>query len=257
MSHIAGPPSPTLSLPEAPARSGQYGASILQAASSLPASSIPGSIGSPQMSYGALARPLAGSRRPHRSDLSQGHTPQRGRRLSLPATSGMTGGDSEAMSEDGGTEHNNTFVWGTNLVIGDIQARIQKFMRSFVQEGSTDALYTTLIKQALDDEEVFLNIDLLHLHQYDKQLYGQLVAYPGEVIPLLDAEARYIAEDLLGGEELPEEKLLTVRPFNLAEHKVIRDLNPDDMNKLISVTGMVTRSSSIIPDPRSLSASQV
>lgn len=51
------------------------------------------------------------------------------------------------MSEDGGTEHNNTFVWGTNLVIGDIQARIQKFMRSFVQEGSTDALYTTLIKQ--------------------------------------------------------------------------------------------------------------
>ena len=64
--------------------------------------------------------------------------------------------------------------------------------------------------QALDDEEVFLNIDLLHLHQYDKQLYGQLVAYPGEVIPLLDAEARYIAEDLLGGEELPEEKLLTV-----------------------------------------------
>lgn len=51
------------------------------------------------------------------------------------------------MSEDGGIEQNNTFVWGTNLVIGDIQARIQKFMRSFVQAGSTDALYTTLIKQ--------------------------------------------------------------------------------------------------------------
>lgn len=51
------------------------------------------------------------------------------------------------MSEDGGMEHNNTFVWGTNLVIGDIQARIQKFMRCFVQEGSSDALYTTLIKQ--------------------------------------------------------------------------------------------------------------
>ncbi len=41
-----------------------------------------------------------------------------------------------------------------------------------------------------------------------------------------------------------------VRPFNLKEHKVIRDLNPEDMNKLISVSGMVTRSSSIIPDPR-------
>ena len=63
--------------------------------------------------------------------------------------------------------------------------------------------------QALDDEEVFLNIDLMHLHQYDKQLYGQLVAYPGEVIPLLDAEARYIAADVQG-QELPDSKLLTV-----------------------------------------------
>ena len=43
---------------------------------------------------------------------------------------------------------------------------------------------------------------------------------------------------------------MQVRPFNMAEHKVIRDLNPDDMNKLISVSGMITRSSSIIPDPR-------
>ena len=52
------------------------------------------------------------------------------------------------MSEDGGTEQNNTYVWGTNLVIADIQTRIRRFMRSFTQEGSSDALYTTLIKQA-------------------------------------------------------------------------------------------------------------
>jgi DNA replication licensing factor MCM4 len=144
--------------------------------------------------------------------------------------------------------------------------------------------------QAVDDEEVFLNIDLMHMYEYDRELYGQLISYPGEVIPLLDNEARYIAADLLG-EELPEDNMLTVsenlsgkqgmllvirqaagvpywhglymqshkmvrvvctqvRPFNLKEHKVIRDLNPEDMNKLISVSGMVTRSSSIIPDPR-------
>ena len=51
------------------------------------------------------------------------------------------------MSDDGGTEHNNTFVWGTNLVIADIQNRIRRFMRSFTQQGSSEALYTTLIKQ--------------------------------------------------------------------------------------------------------------
>ena len=51
------------------------------------------------------------------------------------------------MSEDGEAGQNNTFVWGTNLVIADIQNRIRRFMRSFTQQGSSDALYTTLIKQ--------------------------------------------------------------------------------------------------------------
>ena len=43
---------------------------------------------------------------------------------------------------------------------------------------------------------------------------------------------------------------LQVRTFNLAEQKVIRDLNPTDMNRLIAVSGMVTRTSSVIPDIR-------
>lgn len=38
------------------------------------------------------------------------------------------------------------------------------------------------------------------------------------------------------------------RIYNLRETKVIRDLNPIDINKLISVSGMVTRTSGVIPD---------
>ena len=49
------------------------------------------------------------------------------------------------MSE-GETEH-DMFVWGTNLVIEDVQNRINRFMRAFTQEGSSEALYSTLIKQ--------------------------------------------------------------------------------------------------------------
>lgn len=41
---------------------------------------------------------------------------------------------------------------------------------------------------------------------------------------------------------------LQLKTFNLAESKVIRDLNPGDINKLISVSGMVTRASTVIPD---------
>lgn len=57
-------------------------------------------MGSLQMSYGALTRPPTGARRPHRSDLSQGYTPQRGRRLSLPGNSGMTVSRTQQTSKD-------------------------------------------------------------------------------------------------------------------------------------------------------------
>ena len=36
--------------------------------------------------------------------------------------------------------------------------------------------------------------------------------------------------------------------FNLLEKKVIRDLDPADIDHLVSVTGMVTRCSPIIPE---------
>ena len=74
--------------------------------------------------------------------------------------------------------------------------------------------------QAVDDEEVFLNINLMHMYEYDRELYGQLIAYPGEVIPLLDNEARYIAADLLG-EELPEDKMLTVRDLSAKQGMLV------------------------------------
>lgn len=41
---------------------------------------------------------------------------------------------------------------------------------------------------------------------------------------------------------------MQVKTFNLQESKVIRDLNPADINCLISVSGMVTRTSAVIPD---------
>lgn len=40
------------------------------------------------------------------------------------------------------------------------------------------------------------------------------------------------------------------KPHNLLDTKVIRDLNPSDINKLISVSGMITRTSNVIPDLR-------
>ena len=44
---------------------------------------------------------------------------------------------------------------------------------------------------------------------------------------------------------------LQCRIYNLRETRAIRDLNPCDINKLVAVSGMVTRTSGISPDQRS------
>lgn len=43
---------------------------------------------------------------------------------------------------------------------------------------------------------------------------------------------------------------LQANVFNLRQKKVIRDLNPEDIEQLVSVSGMVTRCSNIIPEIR-------
>ena len=49
------------------------------------------------------------------------------------------------------------------------------------------------------------------------------------------------------GEELGC-KRFTVRCFNLGREDRLRDLDPNDINKLVSIKGMVTRTSSVMPD---------
>lgn len=40
------------------------------------------------------------------------------------------------------------------------------------------------------------------------------------------------------------------KPYNLTTTKNIRDLDPIDIDKLVSISGMVTRTSTVIPDLR-------
>jgi len=74
------------------------------------------------------------------------------------------------------------------------------------------------------------------------------VNYPAEVTSLLDNEARYVLAQLFPDQDPGGFEHFVTKPHNLVETKVIRDLNPSDINKLISVSGMITRTSNVIPD---------
>ena len=98
-------------------------------------------------------------------------------------------------------------------------------------------------------QEEYINIDCTHVHEYDPDLYAKITSFPQETIPLMDdalveiRASRYPnhADDAL---------VLHVRPFHLLKENRLRDLDPSDIDRLVSVRGMVTRTSQVIPNLR-------
>lgn len=71
----------------------------------------------------------------------------------------------------------------------------------------------------------FLNLNCSHIHQFDEDLYRQLICYPQEVIPTMD-----MAVNELFFEKNPDTVLshqIQVRPFNADKTRNMRALNPE------------------------------
>jgi DNA replication licensing factor MCM4 len=146
-------------------------------------------------------------------------------------------------AEDGPTTL--SYVWGTNINVPDVTNAIARFLQNYrASPEDMEAKYIQLIEQATEREEDTLNIDASNVYEHDPDLYSKIVRYPLDIIPLLDVacmeEAVKIKPDY--------EKAIEARPFNLRESVNMRDLNPSDIDKLVSVKGMVIRCSSIIPE---------
>ena len=93
----------------------------------------------------------------------------------------------------------------------------------------------------------FLEVNMAHLLQFDEELYRQLVCYPQEVIPVLDMAVNELFNASYPDcEGLPHQ--IQVRPYNAEKTSNMRELNPQDIDQLITITGMVIRSSNLIPE---------
>jgi DNA replication licensing factor MCM4 len=110
-----------------------------------------------------------------------------------------------------------------------------------------------------------LEVDTMHLYYHSaecQRLYHQLIAYPMEIVPLMDIVVQRELEALslqldrnnnnnTDAADEEEERTLPrvqVRPFNLKHVSNLRCLDPVAMDTLISIKGMIVRSSPIIPD---------
>ncbi|KCV72141.1 hypothetical protein H696_01545 [Fonticula alba] len=173
-------------------------------------------------------------------------------------------------------------IWGTTIHLRDAWSAFHTFLRDFTApapgmpdhdptdlEGAAwpDPYYSKLLDQVVNrglsasastGPVSVLSLNCAHLRQFSdasRTLYRQLLTYPREVVSLMDAVALECVSQLCSArfgraigpdhESLPR---VQVRPFNLENRCDLRALNPRDIDKLVSIRGLVIRTGSVIPD---------
>ncbi|GMI83578.1 MINICHROMOSOME MAINTENANCE 4 [Hibiscus trionum] len=158
-------------------------------------------------------------------------------------------------SSDGGDdmeEATPTFVWGTNISVQDVKNAIQMFIKHFrdPQELSNDIYgegkYTRMIHRVLEVEGEWIDVDAHDVFNYDSDLYNKMMRYPLEVLAIFDI----VLMDIVSLINPLFDKHVQVRIHNLKSSTSMRNLNPSDIEKMVSLKGMVIRCSSIIPEIR-------
>ncbi|XP_076000568.1 DNA replication licensing factor MCM4 [Genypterus blacodes] len=147
-------------------------------------------------------------------------------------------------------------IWGTDVNVGTCKEKFQRFLQRFIDPTSNEDenagldLNEPLYMQKLEEISVVgdpvLNVNCLHVQSFDAELYRQLISYPQEVIPTFD-----MAVNELFFERFPDSILefqIQVRPYNALKTKNMRSLNPEDIDQLITIGGMVIRTSQLIPE---------
>ena len=153
---------------------------------------------------------------------------------------------------------------------------MKNFINTFVEmkDDEEDFLkkpyYIEQLELAKETEEYFLDLDCDHIFQHDTALYKQLENYPSDVIPMFDLiVTQCFREHFLGKDKSLTQQnvamgdesqinqmdgagsadvLIQIRPFNMRKLFQIRDLDTNSIDKLITIKGIVIRTSEVVPE---------
>ncbi|KAK9456869.1 MCM2/3/5 family-domain-containing protein [Dipodascopsis uninucleata] len=223
-------------------------------------------------SSGILGTPFGGSSQSASATMSATTTGPGRQGIDLTTSDAPTfsaGGDSLVDN----SEMPYRVVWGTNVSLGDSTAQFRGFIQGFrkkyrlVMDGmpvspseGEELIYMDILKDMHTLGLSNLNLDVEDLRSYPpaKSLYYNLLKYPQELIPVMDQTIRDCMVELLTSMGTPEAEIASsesriykVRPYGLKGKEVekgLRELNPNDIDKLVSVKGLILRSTPIIPD---------
>ena len=157
--------------------------------------------------------------------------------------------ESALASDDLDGDPDATYIWGTNLTVARVMSRFNAFIRGFCDAPGEEPKYMRLLAETRARGEVSFNVDGGHLAAFDPTLYQWTVSFPVETVPIYDYQLALITCEAEGvGDPDALDRPLQTRVYGLRTTRVIRDLDPSDIGTLVSISGMVTRTSSVIPD---------
>lgn len=125
-------------------------------------------------------------------------------------------------------------IWGTTISVQNTVEKFKEFIRSHSK-------YLETLRVINETQLLFFDLDCRDLPD---SLFLELSSYPQEVLPIFQSCLSEIYMEMFM--EQPSE--IKIKPFNIGKSLIIRDIDPKDVDKIVSVTGMVVRSSSIIPE---------
>jgi DNA replication licensing factor MCM4 len=120
------------------------------------------------------------------------------------------------------------------------------------EERGPLSFYMSKLKQVKETDIYHVNIDAEHVQDFDRLFYLQLIYYPAEMILSFDELLTeiYRNEFLEQTERSVFDKKVICRCLNLVNKSRMRDLNPKDINHLVSIQGIILKSTEIYPDMR-------
>mmetsp|Transcript_76064 Transcript_76064/g.226695 ORF Transcript_76064/g.226695 Transcript_76064/m.226695 type:complete len:901 (+) Transcript_76064:61-2763(+) len=169
-----------------------------------------------------------------------------------PMAPGMQQGDMPDVPAEEGN-----YIYGTDINESTIVRDFHHFIRKF---RLPDAPHTErpFYLQQLDRrwEEavqrmrgIKFPISGSHVLEFSKSLYDHLVSFPTEVIPIFDRELWNISVRELRAE--PEDLgtcQVQIHALDEKDAKIMRNMNPSDIERLITLKGIVIRCSDLVPD---------
>lgn len=137
-------------------------------------------------------------------------------------------------------------IWCTNVVVQKCSNQFRDFIDNFTTYHDFEPYYHRQLQVVHRTESLILNLDCQHLLEYPAtvQFYKQLIHYANEMIPLMDMVINEIYTSLYNAPIKP----LQLRPYNLSTTSRMRDLDPSNIEQLVSLSGLVIRCSAVIPD---------